>query len=141
MNGENISLVPNPSTGASHGSWFEPEVVPMTPEAVLWIAVALLCVSIGILILLIIAKEKNSFLRGFQSKFRVVRNQCVFVKKPEFEWNGRNRLIALMVVVFVAASGFLIYECLKSMPYITAASAFALIIAFASLAVSIKRYY
>lgn len=137
----NSSLVPNPSTGASHGGWFEPEVVPLTPEGVLWIAIALLCVSLGILILLIIAKEKNSLLPGLYGKFRVVRNQCVFVKKPEFEWSRRNGLIALMVAAFVAASGFLIYEYLKSTPYVTAASAFTLIIAFACFAVSIKRYY
>ena len=138
---ENSSLIPNPGTGASHGGWFEPEIVPITPEGILWIAVVLLCVSIGILILLIIAKEKNSFLHGFQSKFKVVRNQCVFVKKPEFDWSRRNGLITLMVLVFAAVFGFLIYEYIKNTPYIVAASIFAIIIAFASFIISIKRYY
>jgi len=126
---------------AGGGGWKEPEIIPLTPEQILWAAIALLCISIGILILLIIAKEKNSFLPGFQSKFRIIRNQCIFIKKPEFEWSIRNGLITLPIALFAAASGFLIYGYVKNTPYIAAAIIFAIILAFASFAVSIKRYY
>lgn len=126
---------------AGGGGWVEPEIIPITPEGILWTAIALLCISLGILILLIIVKEKNSFLQGFQSRFKIIKSCCVFDKKPKFEWGIRNGLIALPIVLFVAASGFLIYEYIKNTQHIFAASISALILAFASFAVSIKKYY
>lgn len=121
--------------------WIEPEITPITPEGILWTAIALLCISLGILILLVIVKEKNSFLQGFQSRFKIIKSCCVFDKKPKFEWDIRNGLIALPIILFVAASGFLIYEYIKNTLYIFGVSVFALILAFASFTVSIKRYY